>query len=219
MAKYDLVLKGGTVLDPANGFEAVSDVGISAGLIDRVEPELDPAEADDLIDVTGKWVMPGQIDTHAHVAGISENWDPALGYAMLARAGTTTLLDLAGTGPNLIDGIKRRGAGLNVAGLFVMAPGATIDDEDPSPSALSDIVTDAMRQGCIGVKLIGGYQPLLPRRLRMSSRPVTVVWRTSPFTSAPRNRGAISAVCGRYPSWSATGVFTWPTSTPTAGGL
>ena len=108
MAKYDLLLKGGTVLDPANGFDGVADVGISAGAIERVAPDLDPAQADDMIDVSNRWVMPGHVDTHAHVAGISENWDPALGHAMLARAGTTTLLDMAGTGPNLIDGIKRR---------------------------------------------------------------------------------------------------------------
>ena len=162
LAKYDLLLKGGTVLDPANSVEELSDVGISAGAIERVEPELDPVDADDLIDVSGKWVMPGQIDTHAHVAGISEFWDPALGYAMLARAGTTTLLDLAGTGPALIDGMKRRGAGLNVAGLHVMSPGSTIPDEEPTPASLSNIVTDAVRQGCIGVKMIGGYQPFAP---------------------------------------------------------
>ena len=162
MAKYDLLLKGGTVLDPANGFDGVADVGISAGAIERVAPDLDPAQADDMIDVSNRWVMPGHVDTHAHVAGISENWDPALGHAMLARAGTTTLLDMAGTGPNLIDGIKRRGAGLNVAGLFVMSPGSTMDDGDPSPSALSEIVTGALRQGCIGVKMIGGYRPFTP---------------------------------------------------------
>ena len=162
MAKYDLLLKGGTVLDPVNGLEGINDVAITAGAIERVEPELDPFDADDLIDLSGKWVMPGQIDTHAHVAGISEAWDPALGYAMLARAGTTTLLDLAGTGPTLIDGMQRRGAGLNVAGLHVMAPGSTIDDGEPSPSSLSNIVTDAIRQGCIGVKMIGGYQPFTP---------------------------------------------------------
>ena len=162
MATYDLILSGGTVLDPANGLEAVADVGISAGAIERVAPELDPAEADDLIDVRGKWVMPGHIDTHAHVAGLPRNWDPALGHAMLARAGTTTMLDMGGTGPNLMDGIKRRGAGLNVACLFIMAPGSTIADEEPSPAALSDIVTDAMRQGCLGLKILGGYHPFTP---------------------------------------------------------
>ena len=81
---------------------------------------------------------------------------------MLARAGTTTVLDMAGTGPNLIDGIKRRGAGLNVAGVYVLAPGSTMDDGDPPPSVLSDVVTGAMRQGCIGVKMIGGYNPFTP---------------------------------------------------------
>ena len=162
MPKYDLIISGGTVLDPANGFEAVSDLGISGGAIERVAPELDPADADDLIDARGKWVMPGQIDTHAHVAGIARNWDPALGYAMLAEAGTTTVLDLGGTGPNLIDGIKRRGAGLNVAGLYAMIPGATIADAEPSPSALSEIMESALQQGCLGVKMLGGYHPFTP---------------------------------------------------------
>ena len=128
----------------------------------RVAPELDPVQADDLIDVGGKWVMPGQIDTHAHVAGIGRNWDPALGYGMLARAGTTTVLDMGGTGPTLIDGIKRRGAGLNVAGLFAMLPGATIPAADPSPAMLKSIVSDALRQGCLGVKILGGYYPFTP---------------------------------------------------------
>jgi hypothetical protein len=162
MARYDLILSGGIVLDPANGFEGISDVGIAAGVIERVAPELDPADADDLIDVSGKWVMPGQIDTHAHVAGLARNWDPALGYGMLARAGTTTVLDMGGTGPSLMDGIKRRGAGLNVAGLFAMVPGTTISDDNPSPAMLKDIVSGALRQGCIGVKMLGGYHPFTP---------------------------------------------------------
>ncbi len=50
MPRYDLIMHGVTVLDPANGFEDVSDVGIVDGRIDRVEPELDQADADDVID-------------------------------------------------------------------------------------------------------------------------------------------------------------------------
>ena len=42
---------------------------------------------------------------------------------MLARAGTTTVLDMGGTGASLVDGIKRRGAGLNVAGLYALDSG------------------------------------------------------------------------------------------------
>ena len=162
MAKYDLILSGGTVLDPANGIEAVSDVGISGGVIERIAPELDPVEGDDLIDVRGRWVMPGHIDTHAHVAFPDKHWDPALGYAMLAQAGATTILDMAGTGPGVMDGIKRRGAGLNVAALYLMIPGSTINDDEPSPAALSDIVSGALRQGCLGIKVLGGYYPFTP---------------------------------------------------------
>ena len=163
MAKYDLILSGGTVLDPANGFEDVADVGVKAGMIARVAPELDPFDGEEIIDVSGRWVMPGQIDTHAHVAGLARNWDPALGYAMLARAGTTTVLDMGGTGSSLVDGIKRRGAGLNVAGLYALIPGATMPTGEPSPVEARDIVAGALRQGCFGIKILGGYHPFSPQ--------------------------------------------------------
>ena len=163
MAKYDLILSGGTVLDPANGFEDVADVGVKSGMIARVAPELDPFDGEEIIDVSGRWVMPGQIDTHAHVAGLARNWDPALGYAMLARAGTTTVLDMGGTGSSLVDGIKRRGAGLNVAGLYALIPGATMPTGEPSPVEARDIVAGALRQGCFGIKILGGYHPFSPQ--------------------------------------------------------
>ena len=160
--RYDLLLKGGTVLDPKNGFEGLADLAVRHGAIERVEAEIDPGRADEVVDVSGLWVMPGQIDTHAHVAGLSRNWDPALGYGMLARAGTTTVMDMGGTGPSLIDGIKRRGAGLNVAGNFALIPGLTIPSGRLSASAMRDIVTNALRQGCFGLKILGGYHPFSP---------------------------------------------------------
>ncbi len=162
MALYDLLLTGGTVLDPKNAFEGLADIAIRHGAIDRVELGLEPVNADQVVDVSGLWVIPGQIDTHAHVAGLSRNWDPALGYRMLARAGTTTVMDMGGTGPSLIDGIKRRGAGLNVAGNFALIPGLTIPSGHLSASAIRDIVTDALRQGCFGLKILGGYHPFSP---------------------------------------------------------
>ena len=162
MPDYDLILKGGTVLDPRNGFEDRADLAVRNGRVEVVKPELDSARADEVVDVTGLWVMPGQIDTHAHVAGLSGSWDPALGYAMLARAGTTTVMDMGGTGASLIDGVKRRGAGLNVAGNFALIPGLTIPEGPLSKSAIRDIVSGALRQGCIGLKILGGYDPFSP---------------------------------------------------------
>ena len=147
---------------PANGFEGVADVGVKAGMIARVEPEIDPFEGDEIVDASGRWVMPGQIDTHAHTAGLSRNWDPALGYGMLARAGTTTVLDMGGTGPSLIDGIKRRGAGLNVAGLYALIPGATMPAHEPSMSDARELADGALRQGNFGIKILGGYHPFSP---------------------------------------------------------
>ena len=162
MPQYDLILSGGTILDPKNGFEGRADLGIRNGLVERVEPELDPTRAGDLIDVSGLWVMPGQIDTHAHVAGLARNWDPAIGYGMLARAGTTTVMDMGGTGPSLIDGIKRRGAGLNVAANYALIPGLTVPHGPLSATTIRDTVATALRQGCYGIKMLGGYHPFTP---------------------------------------------------------
>ena len=162
MPDYDLILKGGNILDPRNGFDGVADLAFRNGIVEAVETEIDPSRANEVEDVSGLWVMPGQIDTHAHVAGLFGSWDPAVGYAMLARAGTTTVMDMGGTGRSLFDGIKRRGAGLNVAGNFALVPGATIPDGPLSRSDIRDIVSRAVRQGCIGLKILGGYDPFSP---------------------------------------------------------
>lgn len=164
MANFDVVLKGGTVIDPKNQLDSLADIGITDGKVSAVELEISPVRADEVVDVSGKWVMPGQIDTHAHVAGLSRNWDPAIGYSMLAKAGTTTVLDMGGTGPTLIDGIKRRGAGLNVAGQFAMIPGTTIPGKNPTRAQVKSIVANALAQGCIGIKILGGYHPFTPEK-------------------------------------------------------
>ena len=163
MPDYDLILKGGIVLDPRNNLEGRADLAVSDGIVEAVETDIDPSRAGEVVDVSGLWVMPGQIDTHAHVAGQFGSWDPAVGYAMLARAGTTTVMDMGGTGKSLVEGIKRRGTGLNVAGNFALVPGVTIPKGTLSKSAIRDIVSGALRQGCIGIKILGGYDPFSPQ--------------------------------------------------------
>ena len=102
MPNYDLLIAGGTVLDPANHRNEVADIAVDNGQIVRVEPEVDRDLADQVIDVTGQWVMPGMIDGHVHVAGRRPTWDPALGHRMLAAAGVTTAIDFGGTPEQLI---------------------------------------------------------------------------------------------------------------------
>ena len=79
MQRYDLVLRGSRVLDPANSFDSVSDIGIRAGLVESISDRMPESETDRSIDLSGLWAIPGQIDTHAHVAGMSRTVDPAIG--------------------------------------------------------------------------------------------------------------------------------------------
>src|ERR1700682_4833730 len=64
-AHYDLVIRGGRVIDPSIRFDAVADVGISGGRIAAVERNLS-SDAAEILDARGKLVVPGLIDIHTH---------------------------------------------------------------------------------------------------------------------------------------------------------
>ena len=64
---FDLVLKGGRVIDPAMGRDGVLDVAIAKGRIAAVADNILPSSARASMDCRGKLVLPGLIDTHAHV--------------------------------------------------------------------------------------------------------------------------------------------------------
>jgi dihydroorotase len=65
--KYDLVIKGGDVLDPSQALRGRRDIGIRYGLIESIEANIPAARASRLIDASGKLVTPGLIDLHTHV--------------------------------------------------------------------------------------------------------------------------------------------------------
>jgi dihydroorotase len=64
---YDLVLQGGHVMCPASGIDGVMDLAVAGGKIARVSEDILPSSAKQVIDVRGKLVLPGMIDTHAHI--------------------------------------------------------------------------------------------------------------------------------------------------------
>ena len=66
MSQYDWIVKGGHVIDPANDVDDDLDIGISTGKIAKVDNGLEVAVADRVYDATGKLVVPGFIDLHAH---------------------------------------------------------------------------------------------------------------------------------------------------------
>ena len=64
---FDLLLRGGRVIDPASGVDGLKDVAIRNGKIAAVQSDILPTSAREIVDVTDKIVLPGLIDTHAHV--------------------------------------------------------------------------------------------------------------------------------------------------------
>jgi dihydroorotase len=94
---YDLVLKGGRVVDPSSGLDGVLDVAVENGKIAKVAAGIGPTETARVIEVGGKIVTPGLIDLHAHVfEGINRtgvNPDLAGVYS-----GVTTLVDAGSAG-------------------------------------------------------------------------------------------------------------------------
>jgi len=65
--KFDLVIKGGDVLDPSQNLRGRRDIGIRYGVIEAVEADIPAARALRLLDAGGKLVTPGLVDLHAHV--------------------------------------------------------------------------------------------------------------------------------------------------------
>jgi len=74
--RYDLLLKGGHVIDPANGLDGKRDVAVLVGKVAAVEKDIPANEALKVVDVSGLYVTPGLIDIHYHVGhgGAPLNW-------------------------------------------------------------------------------------------------------------------------------------------------
>jgi dihydroorotase len=74
--RYDLLLKGGHVIDPANGLDAKMDVAVFLGRIAAVEKDIPTNQATKVVDVSGLYVTPGLIDIHYHIGhgGAPLNW-------------------------------------------------------------------------------------------------------------------------------------------------
>ncbi|MDP7261540.1 MAG: amidohydrolase family protein [Dehalococcoidia bacterium] len=163
MGNYDLLIQNGRVLDADTDFDQISDLAISNGRIERIDPAINPALADDLIDATGQWVIPGMIDTHVHVsnaAGLGRI--RGLGLQMVAASGATTVIDLGGSMDALRAGIVARGSGVNVGSLGYLKPGETVPEGRLSADSILEIVGEALDVGSLGIKLWGGYYPFTP---------------------------------------------------------
>jgi dihydroorotase len=152
-ATYDLLVRGGRVIDPSTGLDAVSDIAISGGRIAAVAPNI-AADAAETIDARGKIVAPGLIDIHTH-AGRSADGPP-----MCLRDGVTGWVDAGSGGADNMDAVAAvaRAAPqigrclINIARTGVIAPGGELHDINAANVALAQAAIARNRDVVIGVK-------------------------------------------------------------------
>jgi dihydroorotase len=103
---YDLLLKGGTIVDPSTGLNGIQDIAIEHGKIARIESQIASEEARRVIEVPGTIVTPGLIDLHAHVfegfTRLGVHPDQGGVYA-----GVTTIVDAGSAGCATFGGFPR----------------------------------------------------------------------------------------------------------------
>jgi dihydroorotase len=151
-AKYDLLIKGGRVIDPARGLDGMRDVAIAGGRITAVETNIAAAEAAETIDAAGKLVVPGLIDIHTHVRSKDM---PSL----VLSNGVTAMLDAGSAGADGIDEVvaNARGARNHVRILLNVARTGIVPDGDLMDISRADVAAgqkaiERHRDIVVGVK-------------------------------------------------------------------
>lgn len=113
-AQYDLLLKGGHVIDARNDIDGPRDVAIKDGRVAAVADSIDASKAEKVVDVSGLYVTPGLVDIHVHVyAGTGQkgtySGDNSVypdGFSF--RSGVTTMVDVGGAGWRNFPDFKQR---------------------------------------------------------------------------------------------------------------
>jgi dihydroorotase len=141
--RYDLLLKGGHVIDPANHIDEVRDVAVSQGKIAAVEKNIPPEQAGKVVDVSKLFVTPGLIDIHFHVGhgGAPLNWFAPEARAHLLPLGIPADLALQSGVTTVVD------AGTSGAETFLQEKEEVIDRAKVRVLAFLNIVANGMNGG------------------------------------------------------------------------
>src|SRR5260370_31452777 len=103
---FDLLLRGGRVIDPASGIDGIKDVAIRNGKIPAVQSDILPTSAREVVDVSDKIVLPGMIDTHAHVYQYVTGRFGVNADMVGVQSGVTTLVDQGGPSCMTLPGFR-----------------------------------------------------------------------------------------------------------------
>lgn len=156
---FSLLLKNGTLIDPVSGKRQQMDIAVEEGKISAVENDIDPKDAVVTLEIEGKIVAPGIIDPHVH---LTRRLGGHEGFYMLAKAGVTTAVDFAGPVTEIRECFQTEACGLNVACLEAIIPGDNLSGNDPSTTELEKVIQGSLKDGGLGIKIMGGHYPLTP---------------------------------------------------------
>ncbi len=152
--RFDLLLRGGHVIDPKNGIDAVKDVAVAAGKIAAVDGAIPPAQAASVLDLSGLYVVPGLVDIHVHLyatAGNRDAWagdDSILPDGFSFRSGVTTMVDAGSAGWRNFEDFRfrvldraatRTYAFVNIVGLGMASIEAEQNIYDMDPRRTADL--------------------------------------------------------------------------------
>ena len=163
---YDLILRGGRVVDPLRKLDAVTDVAFSDGKVARIGAGLQAGASTDVRDVSGRIVTPGLIDLHTHVywGGTSLGIDAE---DFCRSSGVTTAVDTGSAGPGNFAGFRKhvieRSAvrilaylHVSFAGIYAFSPRVMVGESEEirlmAPIDAAE-VANANRDIIVGIKV------------------------------------------------------------------
>lgn len=106
MTTYDLIITGGTLVDPGQGINDRRDVAFKDGMVAAVEPTIPADQATEMISAAGKIVAPGLVDAHVHIYEGVSHYGINPDHTCLAH-GATTVVDAGSAGANTFSGLRK----------------------------------------------------------------------------------------------------------------
>ena len=145
-------------MDPQNDLDGEFEIGILGGKVKAVGNRLDRQGAGRVIDLHGKTAIPGVIDSHMHA-------DRA-GYRMMAKVGVVTGVDFSERMDKVCSNVNTDGSGMNIATLADVRSYGTTPEKGTGRKEIERTVMMALKDGALGVKIVGGHYPFTPDTTR-----------------------------------------------------
>jgi dihydroorotase len=156
-AEYDLVIRGGRVIDPSQRIDRIADIAVRGGKIAAIRSGIPASSAAETIDAQGKLVVPGLVDIHLHAG------DPKMPPPLVLSTGVTSMVDGGSYGADNVDELievaqhapNRLRILLNIARLGNNNPGGRgefLDGIGPADVAKARAAAERNRQWVVGIK-------------------------------------------------------------------